>query len=590
MALEPVPAAFTYSLTTFSSAASSSAPLLALSPSPPQSQAQTQQQQAISTIFIIGFPDDFRERELHNMFLFASGFETAVLKTTTILNAGPACFSSPPGLSGTEASGSTAPIGASACSLASELDEPQRKQLIGFVKFATPLDALNARDTLNGRILDQERGLVLKAEIAKKNLFIRGAATAAGIGAIGNFTPGNSNGLSASSPADPAAMVSHALRNIQLIRKGSFDDFTLGSSQAPVPIFANCNSSQNQNQNLFSAMNCIGLGEKPGNSPALPRARVMSISIPGQSQPTVVTDPTIDDLDSSAISDSSTSGNALLVSPIPIPFLSRSLTEVSGSLCTVPISPPSITIPNSHIPAYSPSCSSSSPPPISELSKLQKSLIASGSLGSMAVVVGENFPCNTLYVGNLPPSSSEEELRALFRSCLGYRRMSFRPKSGGPMCFVEFEDIAFATAAMETLYGTMLSCSMHAKGGIRLSYSKNPLGLRITSPVHGSFPANDSQPNSCQSPAAVLPQHSQTPLVHELGPKTNSSSSFSHYHSSPSSLVNDPVDESEHHNVIANIIKLYYQKNPAAAPSTPFTQRPASSTCCDSFGCALHSH
>lgn len=89
----------------------------------------------------------------------------------------------------------------------------------------------------------------------------------------------------------------------------------------------------------------------------------------------------------------------------------------------------------------------------------------------------ENPPCNTLYVGNLPVNASEDELRALFADVSGFKRMSFRSKPpNGPMCFVEFEDVAAATQAMTSLYGTPLSCS--TKGGIRLSYSKNPLGVR----------------------------------------------------------------------------------------------------------------
>lgn len=91
----------------------------------------------------------------------------------------------------------------------------------------------------------------------------------------------------------------------------------------------------------------------------------------------------------------------------------------------------------------------------------------------------ENPPCNTLYVGNLPPSTQPLELYALFSPLIGFKRMSFREKIGtGPMCFVEFESIDLATKAMMELYGTMLEGSTKAKGGIRLSYSKNPLGVR----------------------------------------------------------------------------------------------------------------
>ncbi|KAK0628182.1 hypothetical protein B0T17DRAFT_143746 [Bombardia bombarda] len=88
----------------------------------------------------------------------------------------------------------------------------------------------------------------------------------------------------------------------------------------------------------------------------------------------------------------------------------------------------------------------------------------------------QNPPCNTLYVGNLPIDTSEEELKAMFSKQRGYRRLCFRTKQNGPMCFVEFEDVSFATKALNELYGQLLHNS--TKGGIRLSFSKNPLGVR----------------------------------------------------------------------------------------------------------------
>lgn len=105
----------------------------------------------------------------------------------------------------------------------------------------------------------------------------------------------------------------------------------------------------------------------------------------------------------------------------------------------------------------------------------------------------QNPPCNTLYVGNLPPDATEAELRALFSPQKGFRRLSFRTKnqsansngssSGhnhGPMCFVEFDDVLLATEALADLYGSALprSNGSSSKGGIRLSFSKNPLGVR----------------------------------------------------------------------------------------------------------------
>lgn len=88
----------------------------------------------------------------------------------------------------------------------------------------------------------------------------------------------------------------------------------------------------------------------------------------------------------------------------------------------------------------------------------------------------QNPPCNTLYVGNLPVDTSEDELKQMFSKQRGYKRLCFRTKQNGPMCFVEFEDVSFATKALNELYGHMLHNSV--KGGIRLSFSKNPLGVR----------------------------------------------------------------------------------------------------------------
>jgi hypothetical protein len=87
-------------------------------------------------------------------------------------------------------------------------------------------------------------------------------------------------------------------------------------------------------------------------------------------------------------------------------------------------------------------------------------------------------PCNTLHVGNLPMDTSEDELKAVFSSQRGYKRLCFRTKQNGPMCFVEFEDTSLATEALDELDGYMLHHSN--KSGIRLSFSKNPLGVRKT--------------------------------------------------------------------------------------------------------------
>ncbi|KXL47085.1 hypothetical protein M433DRAFT_64678 [Acidomyces richmondensis BFW] len=106
----------------------------------------------------------------------------------------------------------------------------------------------------------------------------------------------------------------------------------------------------------------------------------------------------------------------------------------------------------------------------------------------------QNPPCNTLYVGNLPIDTSEDELKAIFSKQRGYKRLCFRTKHNGPMCFVEFEDVQYATKALSELYGYPLHNSV--KGGIRLSFSKNPLGVRSVAP---------NGPNTAMSPQAMAP-------------------------------------------------------------------------------------
>lgn len=149
----------------------------------------------ISTIFVVGFPDDMNEREFQNMFVFSKGFEAASLKvpvgtstsrereytagvgasTTSVEAGGPYedTFGHPP----LDGPASSIPHSFSATSLSttrdlagSPLSSSSRKQIIGFAKFRTRAQALEARDVLTGRRVDADKGNVLKAEMAKKNL------------------------------------------------------------------------------------------------------------------------------------------------------------------------------------------------------------------------------------------------------------------------------------------------------------------------------------------------------------------------------------------------------------------------------------
>ena len=141
----------------------------------------------------------------------------------------------------------------------------------------------------------------------------------------------------------------------------------------------------------------------------------------------------------------------------------------------------------------------------------------------------QNPPCNTLYVGNLPIDTSEDELKALFSKQRGYKRLCFRTKQNGPMCFVEFEDVSFATKSLNDLYGYPLHNSAH-RGGIRLSFSKNPLGVRSGGPptpmsTGGSFPVNGMPPpfSAVHGPPPGIPAPPGLPMSSpgsHVGPNT----------------------------------------------------------------------
>lgn len=82
---------------------------------------------------------------------------------------------------------------------------PPRKQIIGFAKFRTRAEALAARDLLQGRRVDIEKGAVLKAEMAKKNLH-----TKRGVGPLGGPLSVNVGGQQQGSSASGSGTASAA--------------------------------------------------------------------------------------------------------------------------------------------------------------------------------------------------------------------------------------------------------------------------------------------------------------------------------------------------------------------------------------------
>lgn len=330
----------------------------------------------VTTIYVNGFPDDFKEREFQNLFFFAKGYEGCSLRI--------------PSSSEGESSGSSP--------LLRCFHAVPRGQILGFAKFRSLQDALDACRVLNGRVVDAERGSVLRAEMAKKNLVLSQVRS------------------KAAPPQHDTPIFGPALT-----RRASAPTAT---TIYPATKCSNCNGCET--------------------------SRSLNLSIPGQAAPVSVAAPGISSRDSS-----------LSLSELAVSVSASASASASASSTFAAVKPSSL-----------PSTSTAS-------------MGMGGALfgmGGTTLISPENPPCNTLYVGNLPPTASEMELRTIFGNCPGFRRLNFKPKIGGsPMCFVEFEDVRAATVAMESLYGTMLSNS--TKGGIRLSYSKNPLGVRPAPPM-----------------------------------------------------------------------------------------------------------
>eukprot|EP00258_Populus_trichocarpa_P044766 XP_024460785.1 glyceraldehyde-3-phosphate dehydrogenase, testis-specific isoform X5 [Populus trichocarpa] len=94
-------------------------------------------------------------------------------------------------------------------------------------------------------------------------------------------------------------------------------------------------------------------------------------------------------------------------------------------------------------------------------------------------------PCPTLFVANLGQNCTEEELIQVFsrqgsnsRSrCPGFLKLKMQSTYGAPVAFVDFQDTASSTGALNHLQGTVLYSSV-AGEGLRLEYAKSRMGMR----------------------------------------------------------------------------------------------------------------
>ncbi|KAI3601404.1 rna binding protein [Moniliophthora roreri] len=620
-------------------------------------------QEEISTIFVVGFPDDMQEREFQNMFTFSAGFEAATLKipnkeytsygggitgsvvgqpgvrsgsisgnygyqgsndpyNLVTVNQGGVVVDS--GRDGTMASWPAAPLddggpGGSGHFFGGSGGAP-RKQIIGFAKFRTREEALIARDMLQGRRVDIEKGSVLKAEMAKKNLHTKrgvgpvvpGGATSGGtsLGPAANGLAPNNLGF--------AGGVAQGLPTLQQPFGGGQDLYNellnsrdremsimglptnLGSvsgrqisqwqPEHPNGVLREREDEDRRRGEILGAMGFAGSRGGLSDEEREPEVRQgpreplrlrsgsafdAFHSVPQGNQlqrgPPGITHPMDANVPHSHIANGfpnlnpaaeqqqrlfdvpgpwdctrrESSQDSVLArqsstpsppTPSNVPFQNGALRKHSPSNETPPADVGTELTSGESEPSVHPqsdSCSSrhsqssaSSSGHIGgdtddELSRAVGELAVSTENGNMSPQLpspasgassgsarnrmDQNPPINTLYVGNLPtspppmgyhsPDILEESLRELFRSRPGFRRLSFKQKNSGPMCFVEFEDVIAASKTMTELSGHTLNGLVKGQG-IRLSYSRNPLGVRT--PTSGTAPGPMLQQQQAQ--------------------------------------------------------------------------------------------
>ncbi|KAI9304894.1 hypothetical protein BJ944DRAFT_230889 [Cunninghamella echinulata] len=516
----------------------------------------------VTTIFVVGFPDDMTEREFQNMFTFCPGFEAASLKWH--------CKDQDDDNS----------VGSNG----------GKKQMIGFARFRTRLEAIEAVDVLSGKKVDQEKGAILKAEMAKKNLHIKRGSVAP----INNtLLPTNALQQQQQQQQQPSSSIiaSSSSTSSSILPFASSTTNTSSPSTATFVSGGNSSNATTTPTHTGTVNSVLPLNDSIGEG----TMSLLSKKLGRHSTAATTGNTATTNLTATSTATNNNIPNRVYdaFSPLPSDLLSPADYKndpfimndpFTCSTPTTPIfadalfgnlrsnsfdarhhdmglmSPPrhfsishnnnnsnnnnvninnSLGMLNHHSHSHHQQNNNNSnnnnnlimgPSPLSTTTTfatqhhqpfgdedtfnyLSKSSpvsndrlfstspvfedILSSRMGSLTMQANnltdlrspsissiyrpsnpadQNPPCNTLYVGNLPPNTNEDELRQLFNQCRGYKRMCFRNKPQGPMCFVEFDDVVLATQALNEHQGHCLTTSI--KGGIRLSFSKNPLFIK----------------------------------------------------------------------------------------------------------------
>ncbi|XP_052176546.1 U2 small nuclear ribonucleoprotein B'' [Diospyros lotus] len=88
-------------------------------------------------------------------------------------------------------------------------------------------------------------------------------------------------------------------------------------------------------------------------------------------------------------------------------------------------------------------------------------------------VVDGVLPCSTLFIANLGPNCTENELKQVLSQYSGFKVLKVRARGGMPVAFADFEEVEQATTAMDALQASLLPSS--DRGGMHIEYARSKM-------------------------------------------------------------------------------------------------------------------
>lgn len=105
--------------------------------------------------------------------------------------------------------------------------------------------------------------------------------------------------------------------------------------------------------------------------------------------------------------------------------------------------------------------------------KSEEKVKLSGTAAAANEPVSDLRPCSTLFIANLGPNCSEDELRQALSQYSGFNGLKLRARGGMPVAFADFEEVEQATHAMQALQDSMLPSS--DRGGMHIEYARSKM-------------------------------------------------------------------------------------------------------------------